>query len=66
MIEIDGNHLTIDDVVAVSRQGVEVALTQSARENMEQSCRWVTEIANAANPVYGINTGFGIFSDRDL
>jgi histidine ammonia-lyase len=66
MIEIDGNHLTIDDVIAVARKGAEVALTQPAREKMEQSCRWVTEIANATHPVYGINTGFGIFSEQRI
>jgi histidine ammonia-lyase len=66
MIEIDGDHLTIDEVVAVSRQGAEVALAQSALEKIKQSHDWVTDIAAACTPVYGINTGFGIFSEQRI
>jgi histidine ammonia-lyase len=64
MIEIDGNQLTLSQIVAVSRQGEHVVLSDNARQQMEQSCAWVREIVAAGRPVYGINTGFGIFADQ--
>ena len=66
MIQIDGNQLTIDQVIAVCRGGEEVALADRALERIEESRGWVEEILAADEPVYGINTGFGIFSDRRI
>lgn len=63
MLLIDGSHLTIEDVVAVARQGEEVGLAPEARLRMEQSRAWVEALAGAGEPVYGINTGFGVFSE---
>jgi len=58
-IEIDGNSLTIDDVVAVSRADTPVALADAARDGIAASRRVVEAIAAADRPVYGINTGVG-------
>lgn len=66
MLLIDGNNLTISDVVMVARQGREVGLAPEARARMLQSHDWVQEIVNADRPVYGINTGFGAFADRRI
>ena len=52
MIRINGNDLTIDDVVAVARDGAHVDLDPTARERVELSQRWVREIADSQNPVY--------------
>ena len=66
MIEIDGSQLTISDVIAVSRSGELVRLSDSARQRMAQSNQWVEDIIAAQRPVYGINTGFGIFADKRI
>ena len=66
MVKIDGNQLTIPEVVAVARHGEQVALDSLAQERMVQSNQWVREIASGQAPVYGINTGFGIFADRRI
>jgi histidine ammonia-lyase len=66
MVQIDGNQLTIDQVIAVCRGGEAVALAERALERIEESHCWVEEILAADKPVYGINTGFGIFSDRRI
>lgn len=66
MLIIDGIHLSIDDVVAVARHGERVKLDTRARERMVQSYQWVQAIASGDRPVYGINTGFGIFSDSRI
>jgi histidine ammonia-lyase len=63
---IDGNNLTISQVVAVARQGLEVGIAPEARARMVQSHEWLQEMVNAGYPVYGINTGFGIFADRRI
>lgn len=66
MIEIDGNSLTLEQVVEVARRGARVTLSPEARGRMARSHEWVDEIVSAATPVYGINTGFGIFADRSI
>jgi histidine ammonia-lyase len=65
-IEIDGGHLSIDEVVAVARNGAKVSLAESARNAICTSRKWVEEIIQKGDPVYGINTGFGIFSDQQI
>ncbi len=66
MITIDGINLTIEDVIAVARADASVVLAPEALERVKESRTWVEEIIAADNPVYGINTGFGIFSDRQI
>ena len=66
MIIIDGHHLTLEAIVAVARHGEEVQLAPEARERLAQSHAWVRQILAAGKPVYGINTGFGIFADRRI
>ncbi len=66
MISINGNALTIENVVAVARQGERVRLDPEARQRVVQSQQWVSEILAHNHPVYGINTGFGIFAERNI
>ncbi len=66
MVTINGDQLSIDDVVRVARTLEPVALSQNARNQVEVAQRWVSEIVSQEMPVYGINTGFGIFADRSI
>ncbi|MFN2195666.1 MAG: histidine ammonia-lyase [Anaerolineales bacterium] len=66
MVIIDGNHLTIEEVLQVSRQYEPVGIHQGAYQRVLQSSEWVQRINASDVPVYGINTGFGIFSDRRI
>lgn len=63
---IDGNNLTISDIVAVARDGYKVSLSHAARERMARSHAWITQIVASKQPVYGINTGFGIFANQHI
>ncbi len=64
VIHLDGEHLTIADVVAIARGGREAALNPSARPRIEASRAWVEEVLERGSPtVYGINTGFGVFAN---
>jgi len=66
MITINGNNLTIEEVDAVARGSKQVELAPEAYQAIEQSHAWVEDILAAEKPVYGINTGFGIFSDKKI
>ncbi|NPA93404.1 MAG: histidine ammonia-lyase [Chloroflexi bacterium] len=66
MVIIDGHHLTLEDVVAVARHGEPAQLAPGARERLTRGHAWVQDILAAGKPVYGINTGFGIFADRRI
>lgn len=68
MIEITGQRLTIEEVVAVARQGSQVApLSKSIHSKMEVSRRWVEEtIRQNKQAVYGVNTGVGPLSDHRI
>ncbi|MDH3890002.1 MAG: aromatic amino acid ammonia-lyase [candidate division Zixibacteria bacterium] len=62
-IELDGSHLTIEDVVAVARHGEAVKLHPQSLEKI-QECRAMVEDKMAAGEImYGINTGIGEFSE---
>ncbi len=65
-ISIDGSHLTIEEIVAVARHYARVQLASEAREAIQRSHQWVQEIVAKGDPVYGINTGFGIFADHRI
>ena len=66
LIEIDGTNLSIIDVVEVARYGAKVQLTTSARKAVQRGHEWVREIIQRGDPVYGINTGFGIFAEQRI
>ena len=66
MITIDGNNLSLSEVVQVARHGERVELGAEGRQAI-RACRESLEtIVSTDRPVYGINTGFGIFADRRI
>jgi histidine ammonia-lyase len=66
MLVIDGNQLTIEDVVSAARDHTLVSLSPLAYEKVLRAWQWIEEISASGRPVYGVNTGFGIFSDRTI
>ncbi len=66
MVELDGHHLTIEEVVRVARQGEEVKISAQGVENIQRSHQVLERILESGKPVYGINTGFGVFADRKI
>ncbi len=65
-ITIDGSHLTIEEIVAVARHFAKVRLAPDAKTAVERAHGWVQQIVEKGDPVYGINTGFGIFADHRI
>lgn len=60
---VDGNNLTIEDVVEVAREGVKIKLSDQAKENIIRSRDTVEKLIDEGRVIYGINTGFGKFSE---
>ena len=61
--------ITLDDLVAVARNGRRVALHPSAPDLLEPSRRWLNEVVSGdgsglAEPIYSVNTGFGSLAGR--
>ena len=62
-IELDGNSLTIEEVISVARGNAKVAITPASLEKMAVS-RQVAEQAILGNkPVYALNTGVGLLAN---
>ncbi|MHA1942799.1 MAG: histidine ammonia-lyase [Candidatus Thorarchaeota archaeon] len=59
IVAIDGESLTIDDVVQVARFGKKVELAVSAIEQIKKSRNVITNAIEEGRTVYGVNTGFG-------
>lgn len=62
MILLDGNSLSLGDVIKVARNYEEVRLSKQGCEQIITSRRIVDRILEEERPVYGISTGFGDFS----
>lgn len=58
--------ISIDDVIQVAVEKVELELSKGALEAIIKSNEIVKSIINKGKPVYGINTGFGVFADKTI
>lgn len=63
VIMIDGQSLTIDQVIDVARFGFCVELTEEAKVKVLRARQFVDDLVDSKKVVYGITTGFGKFSD---
>jgi len=59
MIYINGESLTIEDVISVSREYLPVVLSPEAHLKMEASRNYIEQIISEGSTVYGVNTGLG-------
>lgn len=62
-IIIDGNSLTLDEIIKVSRKFYRVELSDEAIERVNKNRKVVDRYVEEERVVYGITTGFGKFSD---
>ena len=58
--------LTLDDVVAVARDGAPVVLTDEALTAVAAARARIDELAAGEVPTYGISTGFGALATRHI
>lgn len=62
-IYINGNDLTLERFIQITRQGIKVELSQEAIDKVKESRSLVDRFVKNDKVVYGITTGFGKFSD---
>ncbi len=58
--------VSVEDVVAVTRDGAPVELTEEALVAIDRARAVVEELAAAPTPAYGISTGFGALATRHI
>jgi histidine ammonia-lyase len=62
-LNIDGHSLTIEQLVEVARNYRDVALETEARDLVHKAELELRELATMQKPIYGVNTGLGIFAN---
>ena len=62
-IVLDGDSLTIEQVISVSNFNTKVRLSESSISAIIDSRNLVDDIVSSGEVVYGINTGFGALSN---
>ena len=60
---IDGQNLSIEDLILIRDGNTNVKLDLSAKSRMQLSQNAILEILNSKDMIYGINTGFGAMSN---
>jgi histidine ammonia-lyase len=63
LVILDGEHLTIEQVVAVG-EGAEVRLAEAPRDHIALAREGILRIIERGDVAYGVTTGFGAFKDR--
>ncbi len=59
MIKIDGDSLSLSEIEKVADEFEEVRLSERALPHIEESAKYVEEVAKRGEIVYGVTTGFG-------
>ena len=66
MIAITGENLTIEDLDKIARSNEKIKLSRIAFENIRSSYGRLLHLAKTSDPLYGINTGYGIFANKRI
>jgi histidine ammonia-lyase len=59
MIILDGQSLTLENLVKVARDHEEVSISEKSKKLVIKASLFVEKVVDEGKPVYGINTGFG-------
>lgn len=65
-ILLNGDNLSLEDLVKICRENYEVDITEEARKRINKSRSIIEEIVKDNKVVYGVTTGFGKFSDVSI
>ncbi|MEC7838699.1 MAG: aromatic amino acid ammonia-lyase [Chlamydiota bacterium] len=65
-LTLDGNNLTITDVIAVARYGQSVTISKKALQQVKDSHSLLLAGAKKNLPIYGLNQGVGLNKDRKI
>lgn len=56
---LTGDDMTLGELIAISRYGAKVKLTDKAKSRIESSRKIIDDIVESGKVVYGVTTGFG-------
>lgn len=62
-VEINGHDLTLDTIEEILQDNLTIKLSESSITQVNRSREIIERIVQSGNVVYGVNTGFGKFSD---
>ena len=62
MIFINGNNLTLEQVIQVARNNEQVAMTEESKAAVNKARAYVDKKLQEKAVIYGLTTGFGEFS----
>src|SRR5215212_7518305 len=65
-LELDGQSLRVEDVVAFARGGAECALSGEAAARIEATRTLKQDLISRETPIYGVTTGFGDSAHRQI
>jgi len=65
-VEIDGESLTIEDVVLVARKNAKVTVSERAKERVARSREALQRMMSSGKTIYGVNTGFGALANTRI
>jgi histidine ammonia-lyase len=63
---IDGETLTIEDVVKVARENTKVVIPEKVKEKVKRSREVLEKLVKEKQIIYGVNTGFGALSNKTI
>jgi histidine ammonia-lyase len=62
-IQIDGEHLTIEDIVKVSREKAKVVIPEEVKNRVRKCRSFLEDLVKKGEVIYGVNTAFGALSN---
>lgn len=66
MIILDGQNLNLEAIHRIACNQDQISISPGAKKAVEQSYQRIMGIIAKKVPVYGVNTGFGIFADQAI
>jgi len=63
-VTIDGEHLTLEDVLRVAEGRANVKISSSVAKRVKRSRDFIEKALRHGEKIYGVTTGFGMLSDR--
>lgn len=64
MITLDGKNLSLADLSKIAHNADRIEISSNAKIALENSYASLERIIEKQLPIYGVNTGFGIFADQ--
>ena len=66
VVEVDGESLTIEDVVSVARGNAMVSIAEAAKKRVTRSREALQKMVKDGKVIYGVNTGFGALANTRI